>query len=333
MPSSHNDLPSEIVDEAINWAVRMLFNEPSDAMRQRFLAWESADPRHRLAWQRVQSLRDGFPRVPATIALETLRNAEAIRGRRQAGRRQALKVLALGGVSVLGLSTAYRYAPWQSLLAEVRTSVGEQRRLALADGTVLILNTDTALDVRFDAGRRDVVLRRGEILVMTGHDDEHVQRAVPRPFRVLTRFGAMRALGTRFAVRIDEDQVRISVQEGAVALRDGTGHAQSVATPGTTWTMTKDSSSLRGASAMSPDSWADGLLSGRNMRLDDVLAELGRYRHGRIDCDPAVADLRISGAYRINDTDRTLRFLEQALPIRVSYFTRYWVRVGPSEQS
>jgi len=83
------------------------------------------------------------------------------------------------------------------------------------------------------------------------------------------------------------------------------------------------------AAAISPDSWATGLLSGSNMRLGDVLDELGRYRHGRIDCDPAVADLTISGAYRIGDTDRTLRFLEKALPIRVSYLTRYWVRVGP----
>lgn len=309
----------------------MLFNVPSDETRRRFLAWESADPRHKLAWQRMQTLRDGFPRVSAPLALDTLRNADAIRSRRKAGRRQALKILAFGGISVLGLSTGYRYAPWQRWLAECSTGVGEQRSLSLDDGTVVVLNTDTAIDIRFDAERRDIVLRRGEILVTTGHDDPLVRQGIHRPFRVRTSFGTMRALGTRFAVRLDERLARVAVQDGAVALHDEFAQPQAVATAGTHWEMTQGSSAEQAASALSPDSWADGLLSGSHMRLGDVLSELGRYRHGRIDCDPAVANLTISGAYRIDDTDRTLRFLEKALPIQVSYITRYWVRVGPKQ--
>jgi len=329
MQTVAEDLPSEIVDEAIQWAVRMLFSEPSDETRRRFLLWQSADPRHQMAWQRVKSLRDGFPRISTPLALDTLRNADAIRGRRQAGRRQALKVLALGGVSVLGLSTGYRYAPWQRWLAEVSTGVGEQRTLSLDDGTVIILNTDTAIDIRFDTAHRDIVLRRGEILVTTGHADVSAQQAMQRPFRVRTPFGTMRALGTRFAVRLDEQLARVAVQQGAVALHDEAVGSHSIARAGTEWEMTRTNALESHAAAISPDSWATGLLSGSNMRLGDVLDELGRYRHGRIDCDPAVADLTISGAYRIGDTDRTLRFLEKALPIRVSYLTRYWVRVGP----
>ncbi|PLQ00306.1 FecR domain-containing protein [Cupriavidus pauculus] len=329
MPSLRDDLPSEIVNEAIDWAVRLLFNEPTEETRRRFLRWESADPRHKLAWQRIQSLRDGFPKVPVPLALETLRTADAIRGRRRAGRRQALKVLALGGVSVLGLSTGYRYTPWQRWLAQISTSVGEQRKLLLDDGTVVVLNTDSAVDIRFDAERRDVILRRGEILVTTGHDDHFEQRAIHRPFRVRTSFGTMRALGTRFTVRLDDNFARVSVQEGAVALHAGNGDAASVASAGTTWTISQRASSQDADTTLSPDSWANGLLSGTNMRLADVLAELGRYRRGRIDCDPAIANLTISGAYRIDDTDRTLRFLEKVLPIRISYFSRYWIRVIP----
>lgn len=330
MSNPHVDIPSSIVDEAIDWAVRLLFNEPTDEMRRRFLAWEGADPRHKLAWQRVRSLRDGFPSVPSTLALETMRNADAIRGRRRAGRRQAIKVLAFGGVSVLGLSTAYHHAPWERWLAEVSTGVGSQRRLVLDDGTVVVLNTDSAVDIRFSDERRDLVLRRGEILVTTGHDERFAALAMRRPFQVRTPFGTMRALGTRFVVRLQDDSARVSVQEGAVALHAERDHTSSIARPGTSWQMDRVSSSESANAGMSQDSWADGLLSGSNMRLGDVLAELGRYRHGRIDCDPAVADLTLSGTYRIDDTDRTLRFLEKALPIRISYFSRYWVRVGPA---
>ena len=61
-----------------------------------------------------------------------------------------------------------------------------------------------------------------------------------------------------------------------------------------------------------------------------LLAELSRYRRGRISCAPEVADLRVSGTYHIGDTDRALAFLAQTLPVRVRYWTRYWVTVGPA---
>lgn len=65
------------------------------------------------------------------------------------------------------------------------------------------------------------------------------------------------------------------------------------------------------------------------MRLADFLTELARHRPGRIDCDPAVAEQRVSGSYPLVDTDRILEILQSTLPVRVLYFTRYWVRVIP----
>lgn len=318
-------LPPEIVDQAIDWAVRLLFNAPTADTRERFRRWEQADPRHRLAWQRVQSLQQDFPSMPAALALETLDHVEASRGRRQAARRQALKVLAFGGVSLLGVAMAHRYAPWQRWVAQASTGVGERRDMTLGDGTVVVLNTDTAIDIAFDATRRDIVLRRGEILITTGHD------GAGRPFHVQTPFGAFQALGTRFVVRLGRDSARVAVQQGAVAVHAEQGNARDIARPGETWSMTKTSSAIVPPSAISPDGWANGSISGSHMRLADVLGELERYRHGRIDCDPRIANLTLSGAYRVDDTDRTLRFLEKSLPVRVSYLTRYWVRVGSKD--
>ena len=63
------------------------------------------------------------------------------------------------------------------------------------------------------------------------------------------------------------------------------------------------------------------------MRLEDFLAELGRYRRGQLNCDPTVAELLISGTYPVNDSERILNMLEVSLPVRVKRFTRYWVTV------
>jgi transmembrane sensor len=69
------------------------------------------------------------------------------------------------------------------------------------------------------------------------------------------------------------------------------------------------------------------MLVAAHMRLADFLAELSRYRRGRLNCDPKVADLLISGSYPLNDSERILDMLEVSLPVKVQRFTRYWVTV------
>ena len=64
------------------------------------------------------------------------------------------------------------------------------------------------------------------------------------------------------------------------------------------------------------------------MRLDDFLAELGRYRSGLVRCSEAVAGLRVSGTYQLEDTDQVLKLVTQSLAIDVTYRSRYWVTVS-----
>ncbi|MNR00694.1 fec operon regulator FecR [compost metagenome] len=67
----------------------------------------------------------------------------------------------------------------------------------------------------------------------------------------------------------------------------------------------------------------------RNERLADVLAELDRYRPGVLRCDAEVADLRLSGALSVSDTDAALRVLAARLRVKVRRISAYWVTVGP----
>ena len=62
-------------------------------------------------------------------------------------------------------------------------------------------------------------------------------------------------------------------------------------------------------------------------RLDAVLAELSRYRHGVLSCSPDIAGLRLSGTFLLDDTEGALANLEASLPVRVRRLTRYWVRL------
>jgi len=62
-------------------------------------------------------------------------------------------------------------------------------------------------------------------------------------------------------------------------------------------------------------------------RLEDVVAELSRYRHGYLGCAPEVAGLRLSGTFLLDDSEGVLANLEDSLPVRLRRLTRYWVRV------
>ncbi|MGT2491755.1 FecR domain-containing protein [Cupriavidus basilensis] len=235
-PAPESPIPARIVDQAITWTIQLDFGEPTASTREAFAQWLAADPLHELAWQRMQALRDDFSGMPPALALDTLQTAGARRGASRLRRRQALKVLALAGISVVAVQGVRELAPWQRLLADTSTATGEQRTVRLDDGSTIVLNTDTAISTGLGGERRLVTLRRGEILVTTGYDDRFAAASgAARPFWVQTPFGSLRALGTRFVVRIGDGRARVSVQEGAVALYPSTGEPATWPRQGTSW--------------------------------------------------------------------------------------------------
>jgi len=325
--SESGSVPPDVIDQAIHWAVRLDFSVASKETRQAFDAWLKARAVHAEAWQRVQSLKSEFTRMPQALALDALHAAETTRRVDGLNRRQTLKLLSLAGVTVAAGCLTYQQAPWQRMLADASTSVGEQRALRLGDGTVIVLNTDTAINTDLRGGMRLIVLRRGEILVTTGADAE--SPGGKRPFWVHTPFGTMQALGTRFVVRLEDQRTRVSVQEGAVEVHPADGGASAIVRPGESrWLSSRETLPAQDR-GFAPDGWADGVITGKNMRLADLLSELSRYRHGRIVCDERVADLRLSGIYHLRDTDEALQFLVQTQPVSVTLRTRFWVAVGP----
>lgn len=75
------------------------------------------------------------------------------------------------------------------------------------------------------------------------------------------------------------------------------------------------------------EAWERGLIYADGMPLNIYLKQLAQYRTGIISCDSAAATLRVSGVFGLADSDRLLARLQETLPVRVRYFSRYWVRV------
>ncbi|WP_025138282.1 FecR domain-containing protein [Achromobacter sp. DH1f] len=317
-------LDPAILQQAAEWIAQLWSDDVTDQDRTDCARWRARHPDHEQAWQRLLAFEGkllGLPRDAARHALH--------RPATRAGRRRALRALSLG-VIVLGAGYAARSTgTWQRAAADYRSATGEIRDLTLPDGTRVTLSTASAIDLRFSDTERLVVLRAGEILIATAPDTA----AQARPFLVRTQHGSVQALGTRYSVRDDDDTTRVAVFEGAVEIRpmDAPGRAVRL-DAGQGSRFSRDRVEPPAAANDDAAAWSRGLLVADGMRLEDFTAELARYRSGVVRCDPAVADLRVSGVFSLRDTDRALENLTRGLPVAVVYRTRYWVTLRAADR-
>lgn len=315
--------PAQLQQQALAWLVTMWSGEATAADHQALNDWRRTSPAHEQAWLAVQQIEQRLRTVPAATGGRVLRAAS----NDGSGRRAVLRGLALVCGGGAGLYTLHDTQAWHTMTAQYATATGEQRELLLDDGTRITMNTATALNVRFDAGQRRIDLHRGEIMIATGADQ---QRQPFRPFVVTTAQGTARALGTRFVVYQHDAHTQVQVYEGAVEMRPRQrADAPRRVDAGQQAGMTVQAADAPRPLAPQPPAWLRGVLEAEQMRLQDFLAELERYRRGVIHCDPALADLRVSGVYPLADTGKVLDALAQALPVRIGYRTRYWVQVQP----
>lgn len=301
-----------VLDAAIGWQLCLGSGTATAQDEAEFSLWFAADPEHARAWRQLGMLDQRFATTSAPARTALAQGREGLRQR----------LGKLGGVASLllvCLFAAHRYLPMGYWMADQRTATGEQRSVLLEDNTLVRLNTHSAIDVRFDGERRLIVLEEGEILVETGsHGD-------PRPFIVETADGSLRALGTRFLVRREAQGTRLSVLQSAVAARpDGRGAEQKI-TEGQQVFMRRNGLGQLAELPPGADAWVRGMLVVDNARLEDLAAELGRYRTGYLGVSPEVADLRITGSFPLNDTDLALKALMPTLPVRIEKHGPWWV--------
>lgn len=331
MPPQPAAAESSSVRQAFDWMVRLQSGSADARTRRAFEQWRNAHPEHERAWLRAQevgqALRADFRALPSGAggaSFEALQTSA-----QRLSRRRLLAKLSIGAATAAPVAwLTHELAPWQRLSADIATAKGERRSVTLSDGTALSLNTDSAVQLRFDGSQRLLVLTRGEIALSSGAD---TTASIKRPLRVQTRDGLFEALGTRFVVRLEPASSLLAVEEGAVAMLPAQAASDAervVARAGTVYRLGADGAVPADTGGLDPTGWTDGALVLRDMRLADFLEEVGRYRTGHIGCDPRAAELRLSGVYRLDDTERLLAVLPSVLPVRIDYRTRFWVQVS-----
>ncbi|RON19379.1 FecR domain-containing protein [Pseudomonas frederiksbergensis] len=304
----------QAVRAAAQWLALLESGSASEQDHANLQRWRDSCVSHEQAWQKAQALRQRFASLPSALALKSLDRPEP-------GRRAVLK-RALGAVALMPAAWLIsRQLPLDVWRADLHTATGERKQVQLADGSSLQLNTASAVDV--DLQSRRLKLIEGELSLKVPSAS---------PLTIQTKFGQIIVSQSEICVRQEARGCRVSVYNGAAQLQPLQGPALALRRG------QQVSLQATGVGPISPfdvlaPGWREGVLMAKNQLLGDFLRELGTYRPGVLRWEPELEALRVTGSFRLDDTDRVLALLAASLPLEVRSRSRYWVTLLPRKNS
>lgn len=328
------DCANETEEVASDWLVRRTSKQWTEADQARFEQWLDASTLNRVAflrleraWEeaaRLKALGAGIhgdqPPTPGQWNLSPFFDSpqpETARPRRRAWQLAiaATVLLAVGSATYFSLfARGDRYA----------TPVGGIASVPMADGSKVTLNTNSQIQVAVSDTERRVELKRGEAFFEVSKDPK-------RPFVVYAGSKRIVAVGTKFSVRRDANDVQVVVTEGKVRVEETSSAVEASRQGGSTEVVLTPGSIARAGDAgvlvqrkSVPEaetqlSWRAGVLTFRDQSLADAAAEFNRYNQRKIVIDDAaVAELKVEGNFRANNVEAFVRLLESGFPVRAS---------------
>lgn len=326
------DVANGSVEEtAAYWVMRLEAPGCTPADRAAFEKWRSAHPSHADACARARHALAIVDQHVGGAELGALgeRVFAETRSSRRVLRRPAALGLAAACTVVLALAVALNVRePGLAETSTFETAVGERSTVTLPDDSVVTLNTDTLVEVRFtgDSAIRQLALLRGQAHFDVAHD--------PRPFEVLADRRRIVALGTAFDIRIDEERgVVVTLVEGLVAVDvderldatptpapgdEPSGPARTVLSAGEQLIAGPDAPPM--VVAVDPAEivgWRDGQLVFRDDPLRDVVREINRYSMRKlvVDRDERLDDIRIGGVFKSGSPDSFVAAVGELYPV------------------
>lgn len=306
--------------EASQWHVE-LTGESTSQKTQAWQNWLSTQPENQWAWQQLERLQQQLKQLPGELAFNSLKPDTETQPAN--ARRNLLKSIA--GIGVISSSSwlAWQYSPARLMLADHHTITGEIREVQLSDGSIVMLNSASAINVDFSPVERRINLQQGEIMISTSPNHDI------RPFVVQTQQGLLKPLGTRFSVQQQKERTILSVFEHQVkvSLPD---KQQTTCTAGNQLIFTQTTFASLEPLVEGADGWVQQKLIINDMPLDKFLDQLARYRPGVMRAEPELSKFHISGTFDLTDTDQALLAVSRLFPVSITFRSRYWVIVRPA---
>lgn len=325
-PASAEDRRRAATEQAVAWLISLQGGGMSAGERGEFVDWLRESPVHIREMLRVsqidQALKafnwDGIP-----TAEQTADNVVRLTGGTTRPPLRRTSFLTASRAIAAGLAVvALAAGGWLALKANgtmVRTQLGEQREMTLADGSIVNIAPLTELRIRYTSDQRSIELRRGHALFRVSTDRR-------RPFVVDAGAAVVRAVGTSFDVDRTEDAVRVAVVKGRVLVSrggaaSGTGRPHIAAAPHAVQLAANQAVEVPSRALVLHVHKVDGAaraawVTGTLVFEDETVAEVARrfnlHNVAQLQIlDPQLAQRRISGAFKASDPESFVAFIRE----------------------
>lgn len=336
MKIKHSENAIPVAEQAAEWFVELSEPPVSEDARRRFFGWLKRSPQHveeflaiavmdRQLSHRTSMLADVIADVAAmkrekagAIPLVTgiSSHAQPAPGRRAPRRVRALAWASAASLAALAAIYVVQVQDVQPAIVSHRTDLGEQRSIALSDGSIVMLNTMSEATVRFEDSTRRVTLLTGEAMFDVARDQE-------RPFVVDAGDISLNVIGTKFSVYRQRDATRVAVLEGTVRVASARLLAETIVLEGGEGAVFPNEGSVHRVEPFDVEkavAWTERRLMFDNARLADVVREFNRYNRLQLTVeDPALADRQVTTVVNAHDVSALIGFLQLQPDVKIDY--------------
>ena len=296
--------------DASAWLARLQRDDVGEDDGLAFEAWLAAAPGNKAAYGQALAVWHDF----GTGAEQVLAELSAPARRRPQQMSRRFWLAGAGGAIAAGLALAILPSVLPDPVQTYATGKGQHRNVALADGSVIDLNAETRLSVRYTGSERRVVLGDGEAIFDVASDAR-------RPFYIEAANRVVRVVGTQFDVRNRQGELRVTVARGKVQVRPlaaSTTGRSFLLTPGQRLKVGR--TGIEELSLIDPQEtfgWRSGRLVYRGQPLSEVVADLNRQFVQQVEIsDPELGQTPITGVIVLDDANSVIARLTLMLPIR-----------------
>ncbi len=332
-----------IEEEAAIWVARLDARGELTAAELTLLKqWVSQSNQHKEAIDRMSALWGGFDILDEMNYTEET-SADILRPTWYSSPKwwaTGAVAATLLVVSFVGIIGGQQVGPELEQAGHYLTVIGEQRTIALSDGSEVILNTNSEIKIDLRDSVRNIHLLKGEAHFDVASDKE-------RPFLVHANGGIVKAVGTAFTVFLRKKAVEVTVSEGVVALFPQTegsvvdealGHAPASLTPVAALTAGQNAvfgEEVESMTRMSDEAldrkllWRGGFIAFAGEPLATVVADVSRYTDVVIEInDPLLEQLPIGGYFKVGEVEGMFEALEGAFGVSVERLSPTRVRLS-----
>ncbi|MCQ8879722.1 FecR domain-containing protein [Pseudoalteromonas shioyasakiensis] len=307
MKNTKNNTPS--FEQAMQWLLRLQDN-PSQEQLKQWQQWRQSDPENSRVFNQCLALDAKLNNLPP----QTVDNLLALLSTKEQQLRWPKRVALAASIAVAFVGISFYMQPSSEDIYS--TAIGETSSFTLADGSEVMLDSNTSLSVHYDDHQRRVELHQGQAVF-------DVTKQLNRPFSVAVDEITVTVLGTRFNVNRVEDDAIISVEHGKVSVFDPTfGNILLLAEQGYYSYDDREVTLTNKPFAL----WQHGQIRFANTPLNHAIEQLNRYQVKQLQLGQAeLARLTLSGTFQLDDIAITAQLLPKILPVEVVEKRNQWL--------